>query len=109
MNHPQMTAALDTQSIADLVQMSVGTEKGSWFADPAFGSELHTIEKVDGNTAFVVQRMIVQATRWLLDDGLAADITVGAQRLGRNGISWQALITRPEGGGELVEGVWHAV
>lgn len=89
--------------------MLVGTEKGSWFAGPAFGSDLHTIEKVDGNTTFVVQRMIVRATRWLLDDGLAADIAVETLRLGRNGISWQAVITRPEGGDELVEGIWHAV
>ena len=80
-----MTATLDAQSIADLVQMSVGTEKGSWFAGPAFGSELRTTEKVDNNTAFVVQRMIVQATRWLLNDGLAADIAVEARRSGESG------------------------
>ena len=94
MNHPQMTAALDAQSIAELVQMSVGTEKGSWFAELTFGSELHTIEKVDGNTAFVVQRMIVQATRWLLDDGLGADIAVDTyrtQRLGRSARSTRSL------------------
>jgi hypothetical protein len=38
----------------ELVLMSIGTDKGSWWADPDFGSELRLLRqagRVDGRTA----------------------------------------------------------
>jgi hypothetical protein len=41
-------------SIEELALMSIGTDKGTWWADPDFGSELWLLKKegkVDGQTA----------------------------------------------------------
>jgi phage gp46-like protein len=41
-------------SIEELARMSIGTDKGAWWADPGFGSELWLLKKegkVDGRKA----------------------------------------------------------
>ncbi|WGK68369.1 phage GP46 family protein [Candidatus Haliotispira prima] len=99
---------INSYKITDLIEMSIGTEKGSWFANPEFGSQLHTVEKVESKTASIVKSMIVAATQWLADDGLVLSLEVETERSGRDQISWRVTVAKPDGGGELLEGVWQA-
>ncbi len=97
----------DKQSISDLVQMSLGTHKGSWWADPAFGSQIYRIEKVDSRTPALFQSYCIAALQWLLDDALAAGIRVETERRGRGGIAYRIEVTRPGGETELLEAIWQ--
>jgi phage gp46-like protein len=48
--------------------MSVGTDKGAWWADPSFGSELWLLkkeEKADGQTPGRLEQMIRESPRRL--------------------------------------------
>lgn len=103
-----MSCMLDQKSIKELVLMSIGTKKGSWFAEPLFGCEIHTIEKVDSNTSAIMQQMLVRATRWLVEDGLAADIDIEVERIARDSLLWRAIVMKPDGSTELVGDVWRA-
>ena len=54
--------------IRELVHMSIGTNKGTWWADPAFGSDVWLLRqtgKLDEKTAGTLRYMILQATQWL--------------------------------------------
>jgi phage gp46-like protein len=100
--------------IRDLALMSIGTDKGAWWADPDFGSELWLLKKegkVDGQTAGILERMVRDSLRWLVDDGLAAAVDCTAERSGKNRIDYQVDIRRPDG--SLVEPrikeVWNVI
>jgi phage gp46-like protein len=98
--------------IRELVLMSIGTDKGTWWADPDFGSELWLLKQtgmVDGQTAGTVRRMILECLRWLADDGLAREITCETERSGRNTVSYTVTVTRPGGGEVPVKGVWDGL
>jgi phage gp46-like protein len=70
-----------------------------WWADPAFGSRLWllTREKQIPQTLNRARQYAEQALQWLLDDGIAATITVTTEwvRMGFLGIS--VVITKPDG------------
>ncbi|MDR1353659.1 MAG: phage GP46 family protein [Treponema sp.] len=86
--------------IRELALMSIGTDKGAWWADPGFGSELWLLKKegrVDGRTAGILERMVRDSLRWLVDDGLAAAADCTAERSGKNRIDYQVDIRRPDG------------
>lgn len=100
------------QDIRELVLMSIGTDKGSWWADEKFGSELWILRqkgKVDGQTAGTVRRMITECLKWLIDDGLATKIDVAAEREGKNRISYQVTVHKPNGETELIQEVWNGI
>jgi phage gp46-like protein len=63
--------------VRELALMSIGIDKGRWWADPAFGSELWLLRqtgKVDGRTAGTLRRMVLESLQWMITDGLAAKI-----------------------------------
>jgi phage gp46-like protein len=99
-------------SIPELVRMSVGTDKGTWFADPDFGSELWLLKKegkVDGQTAGTLERMVRESLQWLVADGLAAAVACTAERTGKNRIDYQITVRRPDGSPVLVKEVWSVI
>jgi phage gp46-like protein len=98
--------------IRELVLMSIGTDKGTWWRDPAFGSELWLLKqngKVSGETAGTLKRMILECLKWLADDGLAQEITCAVERTGKNTIAYHVMVTQPAGGGVSIEGVWNVI
>jgi phage gp46-like protein len=99
-------------SIPELVRMSIGTDKGAWFADPTFGSELWLLKKagkVDGQTAGTLKRMLRESLQWLVNDGLAATVDCAAERAGKNRIDYQVTVTCPDGSSETVKDRWNVI
>jgi len=98
--------------IRELVRMSIGTDKGTWFADPNFGSELWLLKKtgkVDSQTAGTLERMIRESLQWLIDDKLADTIDCVAERNGKNRIDYHITVFRPDGSSVTVEEVWSVI
>jgi len=98
--------------IREIVLMCIGTDKGTWWADPSFGSELWKLRqegKVDSRTAGRVQQMLEDCLMWMKDDGLAASIECRAEQAGKNEIAYIVLVTRPNGDTVMVKDVWNAV
>jgi len=92
--------------------MSIGTDKGTWWADPAFGSELWLLRKngkVDGNTAGTLRRMVLESLQWIVLTSLAAEIECSAERTGKNEISYTVAIFRPSVNPLTITEVWSAV
>ncbi|MDR1858666.1 MAG: phage GP46 family protein [Treponema sp.] len=98
--------------IRELARMSIGTDKGTWQADPDFGSELWLLKKtgkVDGQTAGVLERMIRESLQWLIEDKLADTVSCAAERNGKNRIDYRVTVTRPDGSLVTVEEAWGVV
>jgi phage gp46-like protein len=98
--------------IPELVQMSIGTDKGSWWADPAFGSELWKLRqtgKVDARTAGTFQQMLQECLAWITADGLAREITCAAGRSGTHEIAYSVTVSRPDKEPLVVKDVWNAL
>ena len=98
--------------IRKLALMSIGTDKGRWWADPSFGSELWLLRqngKVDGQTAGTLRRMVLESLRWMIADGLAAKIDCYAERAGKNEIAYSVTIFRPDGESDVIREAWRAV
>ncbi|MDR1300956.1 MAG: phage GP46 family protein [Treponema sp.] len=98
--------------IRELVQMSIGTNKGTWWADPSFGSDLWLLRqrgKLDGQTADTLRHLILQATQWLVNDGLVREITCHTERSGKNEITYTVTVMRANGSHELLKEVWYAL
>jgi phage gp46-like protein len=102
----------DWASVQELVRTSIGTDKGAWFADPDFGSELWLLKKegkVDGQTAGTLERMLRESLQWLIDDGLAAAVDCTAERTGKTRIDYQITVRRPEGSPVTVKEAWNVI
>jgi phage gp46-like protein len=98
--------------IRELVQMSIGTDKGSWWADPAFGSEIWKLRqegKVDNRTAGTFQRFLQDCLAWLKEDGLAGDLMCTAGQSGKNEIAYTVTVVRPDREPVLIKDVWNAL
>jgi len=98
--------------IRELVQMSIGTDKGSWWADPNFGSELYLLRengKVDGKTVGNFQRMLQDCLAWIVADGLAQRINCAVERIGKNEIAYTVETIQPHGGSVFVKDIWNGV
>ena len=98
--------------IRELVRMSIGTDKGTWWADPNFGSELWLLKKngkVHGQTAGILERMIRESLQWLVADGLACTVDCVAERNGKNRIDYRVTVTRPGGSPVIIQEVWSGV
>jgi phage gp46-like protein len=98
--------------VRELVQMCIGTDKGSWWADPAIGSEiwkLRQVGKVDNRTAGTFQQFLQDCLKWLKDDGIAGDILCIAERYGKNEIAYSVTVLRPDKEPLLIKDVWNAL
>ncbi|MEL3907904.1 MAG: phage GP46 family protein [Treponemataceae bacterium] len=98
--------------ITELVAMSIGTDKGLWWADASFGSELWILKqegKVDGTTAGRVRAMILDCTAWLKNDGLVEKIECTAERIGKNEIQYCLTVYKPSGQTIKLKDVWHGI
>ncbi|MGL4982094.1 MAG: phage GP46 family protein [Treponemataceae bacterium] len=95
--------------IRELVLMSIGTNKGSWFADKNFGSDLFLLQsegKINGATAGKAQQMIVECLQWIIDDSLAQkiDVTVETEK---NRLNYHVKIVKPDGNTLSVQEAWN--
>lgn len=100
------------QDIRELALMSVGTDKGKWWAYPEFGSDLWQLRqtgKIDAKMCGTVRQMILDSLQWLIDDGLATKIECETERTDRTRINWSVKITRPNGRDIKVEDSWNAI
>jgi phage gp46-like protein len=98
--------------ISELVRMSIGTDKGTWPADPDFGSELWLLKKtgkVDGRTAGTLERMIRESLQWLVSDGLASTVDCAAERNGKNRIDYRVTVTKPDGSPVIIKEAWSVI
>jgi phage gp46-like protein len=98
--------------IRELVLMSIGTNKGTWWADESFGSELWLLRrsgKVTGQTAGTLRRMILEATAWLVTEGLVRAIECAAETGAADRILYTVTVYRADGTSELIKEVWSAV
>lgn len=98
--------------IKELVAMSIGTDKGRWWADSSFGSELWLLRqegKVDGTTAGKVRAAILESLAWLKQDGLVKDIQCTAERVDKNEIRYAVTVVKPDGSSVFIKDVWYGV
>jgi len=113
MEQANKTVAVENWTdIRELVQMSIGTDKGSWWADPNFGSELYLLRengKVDEKTAGNFKRMLQECLSWIVTDGLARQINCAVERTGKNVISYTVETIQPDGGSIFIKDVWKDV
>jgi phage gp46-like protein len=99
-------------SIQELVRMSIGADKGAWFADPSFGSDLRLLKKegkADGQTAGKLERIVRESLQWLVDDGLAATVDCAAERNGKSRIDYRVTVTQPDGSSVEIQEVWNVI
>ncbi len=99
----------DWSSIQTLVEMSIGTDRGTWWADPEFGSDLWKFRqsgKLVPEMVEDVRREILRCTAWIVADGLASKIECATEQAGRTRINWVTTVTRPEGSPVQIAGVW---
>jgi phage gp46-like protein len=108
-----MSARIENWSdITELVLMSIGTDKGTWWADPDFGSELWLLKqkgKIDGGTADTFRRMLGESLQWLITDALVEKIDVEAERQGKNTIAYSVFVYRQDAASVIIKEVWNAV
>lgn len=100
------------QDIRELVLMSVGTDKGRWWADKEFGSEiwkLRHVGKIMPSTVGTFRQFVLDSLKWLIDDGLAATIECEAEQRERNTIAYRVIVTRPDGKTISVEESWNGI
>lgn len=98
--------------IKELVRMSIGTDKGSFWADKSFGSELWMLRlegKVDNHTAGRMRQMILDCLKWLKDGGIVADIICQTERTSKNEITYYVKVVRPTGEEIMIKETWIAV
>ena len=102
----------DWTDIRQLILMCVGTDKGRWWANSDFGSELWLLRqtgKVDGTTAGKVRAMVLECTAWLQADGLVREIECRAERTGKNEIRYELTAHKADGSAVFVKDVWYGI
>ena len=108
-----MTVKIENwNDIGVLVFMSIGTDKGSWWADPNFGSELYLLKengKVDGKTAGTLKRILQECLAWIVADGLAKKITCITERTGKNEITYTIQVIKPNGNDFSIKEIWNGI
>ena len=100
------------QDIRELVLMSIGTDKGRWWADKEFGSEIWKLRqtgKITQNTIGTFRQMVQDSVQWLVDDGLASEIECEAEQQGCNTIAYRIKLTRPDGKTISLEESWNGI
>ncbi len=87
-----------------------------WWADlisdiegDRIGSKLWTLEangKVLDQTPIELQNILIDAFRWMIDDGIAASIDVLASRTDTNSVEGSVKVTRPGGDSIPFKFIW---
>ena len=98
--------------IRELVLMCIGTDKGTWWADPDFGSELWMLRqegKVDSLTAGRVKQMILDCLAWMKNDKIVSEIECYTERAGKNEIEYLVTIIKPNGDSLSIKEIWDAI
>ena len=69
-------------TIMNNVWLSLTVQRGSFFANPGFGSRLHLLKraKLSAATARLAEDYCREALQWMLDSGKATAISVTAER-----------------------------
>jgi len=95
--------------IRELVLISLGTDKGSWWADQDFGSELRYLRqgKLDAAAPSAFRRMALEALDWLVQDGLAAAVECEAKVSGNASLDYTVTVTRPSGDTVVIQRSWN--
>jgi len=110
---PATVALEQWRSITLLAAMTLGTDQGTWWGDPEFGSRLWVLRqsgKVDEAMVQAVKAEVVRALGWMKDGGLiSVDPAVEAWQNGRNRIDYRVRMTRPTGVVDVMEGVWYGL
>ncbi len=79
-------AALDVDqqagSIINNIYLSLTVKRGSFFANPEFGSRLHLLKRAKNTvrTEMLARDYCLEALQWLLDNGRATSIEVFTER-----------------------------
>lgn len=71
-----------TSTLMNNIYLSLMVRRGSFFADPEFGSRLHLLQRAK-DTAQTAQRAVgyaKEALQWMIDTGKAKSVEVYAQR-----------------------------
>lgn len=100
------------QDIRELVLMSIGTDKGRWWADSDFGSEIWKLKqtgKITPETAGTFRQLVLDSVQWLVDDGLASSIECEAEQQGRSAIVYRVTVTKPDGNTISLEESWDGI
>lgn len=98
--------------IRELVLMSIGTDKGRWWADKDFGSELWKLRlagKITPGTAGNLRQMVLDSVQWIVDDGLASRIECTAEQQGRDRIAYCVTVVRPDGSTLELKEAWNGI
>lgn len=96
-------------NIETLALISIHIDRGRWWSDSDFGSELYTLQgsKTNKETASVVRRMLVECLEWLKKENLAKDIEVETELKNKNSIYYKVTITRPNEKNTIIEDIWQ--
>ena len=100
------------KDIRELVLMSIGTDKGRWWADKEFGSEIWKLRltgKITPTTVGTFRQMVLDSVQWLIDDGLASGIEGEAEQQGRNTIAYRVTVKRPDNNTIEIEESWNGI
>ena len=100
------------KDIRELVLMSIGTDKGRWWADKEFGSEIwkrRLTGKITPTTVGTFRQMVLDSVQWLIDDGLASGIECEAEQQGRNTIAYRVTVKRPDNNTIEIKESWNGI
>lgn len=79
-------------SIKNKILKTLGTKKGSWWADPSFGTDLSQVKKINQTTATEVENLIHESLFWMIRDGEVEDIKVEVQNSEPNRIDYRITV-----------------
>ena len=99
-------------SAEQLVRMSIGTDRGTWHADPSFGSDLWLLRRAgknDGGTSGTLERMVRESLQWLVTGGIASSVECRAERTGKNRIGYTVTVKKTGGESISIKEAWDAV
>lgn len=91
---------LETDSgLESAILISLLTDKGSWWADPDFGSELYQLkgQKANDETTRSVKATVEDCLAWMVNDGVAGSVTVDVERQAGLLLAIGVSVTRPDG------------
>ena len=71
-----------TATLMNNIYLSLKVIRGSWFADPSFGSRLHLLQRAKNTnqTAQLAIGYCKEALQWMIDTGKAKSVAVYTER-----------------------------
>ena len=99
-------------TVKTLVLMSIGSDRGKWWADPDFGSDLWKLRqtgKTGPEMVKAVRQEILRCTKWIVQDGLVQTIECETYQNGRNRIDWKVIVTYLDGATEIIGDTWNGI